>query len=354
MADAHTGGPTLTPFASPSPARARTHADNSNRLRAEPPTILSTRAPLPLQRSHLCPLAHPKKRPPRATTRPGPPPPRSPRARHLRAAPRPSLRRGREAGSRARRLISSSAVGQAGGLVVTMGTLLRPGPAASPLTVASASCSSSSSAQAVAGRGARHLPRLVSVAVFRSPTPRVLEARWRRRDTVVRSDVVAGSAAAAAAGDSASMMSAMVVVHPFVLLFDRYRRRAQHYIAKIWATLTIAMFYKLEVEGMENLPPNSSPAVYVANHQSFLDIYTLLTLGRGAFSVATKTGAPVIPITLIGTGKLMPSGMEGSLNSGSVKVIIHEPIQGNEADALCSEARNVIADTLLRHGYGVH
>ncbi|GJM91108.1 hypothetical protein PR202_ga07452 [Eleusine coracana subsp. coracana] len=186
------------------------------------------------------------------------------------------------------------------------------------------------------------------------------------------------------------------------------------------------MFYKLEVEGMENLPPNSSPAVYVANHQSFLDIYTLLTLGRcfkfisktsifmfpiigwamyllgviplrrmdsrsqldclkrcvdlvgkgasvfffpegtriaafgynccqrGAFSVATKTGAPVIPIILIGTGKLMPSGMEGSLNSGSVKVIIHEPIQGNEADALCSEARNVIADTLHRHGYGVH
>ncbi|CAD6213069.1 unnamed protein product [Miscanthus lutarioriparius] len=210
---------------------------------------------------------------------------------------------------------------------------------------------------------------------------------------------------------------AMVVVHPLMLLFDRYRRRAQHYIAKIWATLTISMFYKLEVEGMENLPPNSSPGVYVANHQSFLDIYTLLTLGRcfkfisktrwamyllgviplrhmdsrsqldclkrcvdlvgkgasvfffpedtrsrdgklgvfkrGAFSVAAKTGAPVIPITLIRTGKLMPSGMEGILNSGSVKVIIHRPIQGNDAETLCSEARNVIADTLLLHGYGV-
>lgn len=219
---------------------------------------------------------------------------------------------------------------------------------------------------------------------------------------------------------------AMVVVHPLVLLFDRYRRRAQHYIAKIWATLTISMFYKLDVEGMENLPPNSSPAVYVANHQSFLDIYTLLTLGRcfkfisktsifmfpiigwamyllgviplrrmdsrsqldclkrcvdlvkkgasvfffpegtrskdgklgafkrGAFSVATKTGAPVIPITLLGTGKLMPSGMEGILNSGSVKLIIHHPIEGNDAEKLCSEARKVIADTLILNGYGVH
>jgi hypothetical protein len=88
---------------------------------------------------------------------------------------------------------------------------------------------------------------------------------------------------------------AMVVVHPLVLLFDRYRRRTQHYIAKIWATLTISMFYNLEVEGMENLPPNSSPAVYVANHQSFLDIYTLLTLGR-CFKFISKTSIFMFPI----------------------------------------------------------
>ncbi|CAL4925681.1 unnamed protein product [Urochloa decumbens] len=337
--------------------------------------------------------------------------------------------------------------------------LLRPGPAAaaaSPIPVASSSSANHAVAVGVGARSLRY--RGVSVGALRSPSPQVLATRWRpRRDTVVRSDVVAGGAAAAA-GDSTQALSgtqlseylqvasrfrgvcfylvtavaaiflfvAMVAVHPLVLLFDRYRRRAQHYIAKIWATLTISMFYKLEVEGMENLPPNSSPAVYVANHQSFLDIYTLLTLGRcfkfisktsifmfpiigwamyllgviplrrmdsrsqldclkrcvdlvgkgasvfffpegtrsrdgklgvfkrGAFSVATKTGAPVIPITLIGTGKLMPSGMEGILNSGSVKVIIHRPIQGNNAETLCSEARNVIADTLLLHGYGVH
>nr|CAB3494300.1 unnamed protein product [Digitaria exilis] len=354
-----------------------------------------------------------------------------------------------------------------------MGTLLRPVPAAaasvSPVPVAS-----SSAHVAVVGGGgcgARSLRQRVSVGAFRAPSPQVLAMRWRqrRRVTIVRSDVVAGGAAAAAAGDSTQALSgrlrmqtkflmlmviltelhvasrvrgacfylvtavtaiflfvAMVAVHPLVLLFDRYRRRAQHYIAKIWATLTISLFFKLEVEGIENLPPNSSPAVYVANHQSFLDIYTLLTLGRcfkfisktsifmfpiigwamyllgviplrrmdsrsqldclkrcvdlvgkgasvfffpegtrsrdgklgafkrGAFSVATKTGAPVIPITLIGTGKLMPSGMEGILNSGSVKVIIHRPIKGNDAETLCSEARNVIADTLLLHGYGVH
>ncbi|XP_008808282.1 1-acyl-sn-glycerol-3-phosphate acyltransferase BAT2, chloroplastic-like [Phoenix dactylifera] len=218
----------------------------------------------------------------------------------------------------------------------------------------------------------------------------------------------------------------MVVVHPFVLLFDRLRRRAHHLIAKLWATLTIAPFYEFEFEGVENLPPQNMPAVYVSNHQSFLDIYTLLTLGRcfkiiskrsiflfpiigwamllmgviplrrmdsrsqldclkrcmdllrkgasvfffpegtrskdgklgafkkGAFSVAAKTGVPVVPMTLLGTGKLMPAGMEGVLNPGSVKVIVHQPIEGNDADMLCCESRNVIANALLDHGYGVH
>lgn len=222
------------------------------------------------------------------------------------------------------------------------------------------------------------------------------------------------------------LFAMMVVVHPFVLLFDRYRRRAHHLIAKIWATVTIFPFYKFEIEGMENLPRQRMPAVYVSNHQSFLDIYTLLTLGRcfkfisktsiflfpiigwamfflgviplrrmdsrsqldclkrcidlvrkgasvfffpegtrskdgklgvfkkGAFSVAAKTGVPVVPITLMGTGSLMPPGMEANLNSGLVKVVIHKPIEGRDAEALSSEARRVIADTLLLHGYGVH
>ena len=61
-----------------------------------------------------------------------------------------------------------------------------------------------------------------------------------------------------------------------------------------------------------------------------------------------------MPITLLGTGNLMPARMEGILNSGTVKVIIHKPIRGSNADVLCNEARNVIADTLILHGYGVH
>ncbi|CAL1358737.1 unnamed protein product [Linum trigynum] len=210
----------------------------------------------------------------------------------------------------------------------------------------------------------------------------------------------------------------MLVQHPLVLLADRYRRKAHHLVASVWATITVNPFFKIKFEGVENLPPSDTPAVYVSNHQSFLDIYTLLTLGRsfkfisktaiflypvigwamsmlgtiplkrmdsrsqleclkrcidlvnkgasvfffpegtrskdgklgafkkGAFSIAVKTGVPVVPMTLIGTGGIMPPGKEAILNMGSVKVIIHKPIQGNDAAALCEEARTVIAGPL--------
>lgn len=214
----------------------------------------------------------------------------------------------------------------------------------------------------------------------------------------------------------------MVVAHPFVLLLDRYQRKTQHLIAKIWATLSVAPFFKVKFEGLENLPAQDIPAVYVSNHQSFLDIYALLILGRsfkfisktaiffipiigwamsfmgiiplkrmdsrsqlesfkrcmdlvkngasvfffpegtrskdgklgpfkkGAFSLAAKTRVPVVPITLIGTGQIMPAGMEGILNSGSVKVVVHKPIEGDDPDVLCREARNIIADSLNSQG----
>ncbi|KAK2646817.1 hypothetical protein Ddye_022012 [Dipteronia dyeriana] len=214
----------------------------------------------------------------------------------------------------------------------------------------------------------------------------------------------------------------MLMGHPLVLLLDRYRRKFHHYIAKLWAILTVSPFLKVEIKGLENLLPPDSPAVYVSNHQSFLDIYILLTLGRnfkfisktgiflfpvigwamsmlsiiplkrtdsrsqleclkkcmdlikngasvfffpegtrskdgtlgafkkGAFTVASKTGAPVVPMTLTGTGKIMPYGMEGILNTGSIKVVIHKPIQGSDPTVLCSEARKTIADTLNLEG----
>ena len=67
---------------------------------------------------------------------------------------------------------------------------------------------------------------------------------------------------------------------------------------------------------------------------------------KGAFSVAAKAKVPVVPITLIGTGELMPNGSEGTLKFGEVRVIVHPPIEGKDADELAKQARAAIAAPL--------
>lgn len=218
----------------------------------------------------------------------------------------------------------------------------------------------------------------------------------------------------------------MLVVHPLVLLVDKSRRKFHHLTGKIWASLTLFPFCKVDIEGLENLPPINMPAVYVANHQSYLDIYVLMLLGRsfkfisktsiflipvigwsmfltghiplhrmdnksqmeclrrclnvlkqgasvlffpegtrtkdgkmsafkkGAFSVAVKARVPVVPIVLIGTGDIMPNGMEGVLRPGSVKMIVQPPIEGTDSNELCGMARTAISEQLIMHGCGVH
>ncbi|KVI09005.1 hypothetical protein Ccrd_012626 [Cynara cardunculus var. scolymus] len=53
----------------------------------------------------------------------------------------------------------------------------------------------------------------------------------------------------------------MLVAHPFVLLRDKYQRNFHHFVAKIWASMTIVPFFRLKIQGSENLPPKDSPAV---------------------------------------------------------------------------------------------
>ena len=50
-----------------------------------------------------------------------------------------------------------------------------------------------------------------------------------------------------------------------------------------------------QIVGREKLPPNTTPAVYVANHASFLDIYTLFHLNR-SFKFISKTSNFLIPV----------------------------------------------------------
>ncbi|GAB4819901.1 hypothetical protein N2152v2_006947 [Parachlorella kessleri] len=217
------------------------------------------------------------------------------------------------------------------------------------------------------------------------------------------------------------LFTLMLVIYPLVLAFDKHRRRAEHFINNIWAKLTTLFYYPIKFEGLDNLPAANQPAVYVANHLSFLDIYTLFHLNRdfkfisktsnflipvigwsmfltghvminrvdrksqieclkqcgellkrgasvlffpegtrskdgkmqpfkkGAFSVAAKAKVPVVPITLVGTGDLMPNNREYLLFPGKVKVVVHPAVQPASADVMMNQAAAAIASSLPLH-----
>jgi 1-acyl-sn-glycerol-3-phosphate acyltransferase len=211
----------------------------------------------------------------------------------------------------------------------------------------------------------------------------------------------------------------MLLLAPFVAAFDPVRRRAQHFVNNVWAKVSTRIFYRVRIVGRENLPDPNAAAVYVANHQSFLDIYTLFWLDRpfkfisktsnflipiigwsmfltghvklnrvdrrsqlkclsdcaallavgapvlffpegtrskdgalgefkkGAFSVAAKARVPVVPVSLVGTGALMPNGREGLMYPGGVTVVVHPPLApSRDAEALMNDARAAIGGAL--------
>ena len=62
--------------------------------------------------------------------------------------------------------------------------------------------------------------------------------------------------------------------------------------------------------------------------------------------MASKAKVPIVPVTLLGTGHLMPNGQEGKMYNGRVKMIVHPPIAPGNADETMEEARRLIASGL--------
>lgn len=89
--------------------------------------------------------------------------------------------------------------------------------------------------------------------------------------------------------------SARLCTHCFLSNLQLWAIDNLQVLWQVWATLTTSLFYKTEIEGLENLPRADEGAVYVANHQSFLDIYTLFQLGR-PFKFISKTSNFLIPL----------------------------------------------------------
>lgn len=75
--------------------------------------------------------------------------------------------------------------------------------------------------------------------------------------------------------------TAVVVAAPFAILTDK-RRNLLHEIATMWAKSVVFAnpWWTFVIEGRENLPADSRPVVYVANHQSQADIISVFLLSR--------------------------------------------------------------------------
>ena len=67
---------------------------------------------------------------------------------------------------------------------------------------------------------------------------------------------------------------------------------------------------------------------------------------QGAFSVAAKAKVPIVPITLIGAGRLMPNKQESRMFPGNVKVVVHPIIEPATADKMMQQARDAIQSKL--------
>jgi len=71
---------------------------------------------------------------------------------------------------------------------------------------------------------------------------------------------------------------------------------------------------------------------------------------KGAFKMAYKAGAPVIPVSIVGAGKVMPPHWMFPLKPARnvAKVVIHEPVEsvGKTEDELADEVRKAMISGL--------
>jgi 1-acyl-sn-glycerol-3-phosphate acyltransferase len=81
----------------------------------------------------------------------------------------------------------------------------------------------------------------------------------------------------------------------------------------------------------------------------------LMPFKNGAFKMASKMGAPIIPLSIVGAGEMMPSHWMFPIRPSSrrhpVKVIVHEPIEskGISEDELAEKVRQAMISGLPEH-----
>jgi 1-acyl-sn-glycerol-3-phosphate acyltransferase len=82
--------------------------------------------------------------------------------------------------------------------------------------------------------------------------------------------------------------------------------------------------------------------IYVEGGRSFDG--KLIPFKKGPFYLAVECSVPVVPVTVVGTHRIMPKG-RSAIKPGDVKVIFHDPIEPKDfagRDELKVKVREVI------------
>mmetsp|Transcript_46182 Transcript_46182/g.72264 ORF Transcript_46182/g.72264 Transcript_46182/m.72264 type:complete len:250 (+) Transcript_46182:102-851(+) len=81
------------------------------------------------------------------------------------------------------------------------------------------------------------------------------------------------------------------------MVFDPYRRRAVDMMVRIWAMgATLLMLYYPKLIGAQNLPDPNEGVMYIPNHSSYLDIFTLSGAIPRRFKYVSKQEVLDVPI----------------------------------------------------------
>lgn len=81
----------------------------------------------------------------------------------------------------------------------------------------------------------------------------------------------------------------------FVKRRDPVGRKLVDRIIHVWSKAAVWPFFRVTVKGRENLPPDNQAVVYVANHQSFMDILSSYHLSK-PFKFVSKASITKIPV----------------------------------------------------------
>lgn len=132
-----------------------------------------------------------------------------------------------------------------------------------------------------------------------------------------------------------------------------------------WAMNSSGMI-KIDRENPEMARKSVSEAVETLVHSSFSTLIypegtrsngeELLPFKKGGFILAIRTQLPVVPITILGAGNVLPKGTL-AIKKSHIKIIIDNPIPTlgmniNNKDQLLQDCRNIINQNLVHANAG--